>query len=112
MDATATSRHHRRPEVLFQSNYPVPPPVSSAQPHAIEARPTWRMREFPAKMRQPRPGEENAVLAAFIAWVNALGLLSHASPALKARMLMEVKLVARHIDVSGEAGAVSGYDRI
>src|SRR5689334_7676727 len=55
--------------------------------------------------------EERAVVARFVARVNALGPLSPASPALQARLLEEVKIVARHIDGSAEEGAVSGYDR-
>jgi len=56
-------------------------------------------------------GEERAVVARFVARVNALGPLSQASPALQARLLEEVKIVARRIDGSAESGAVSGYDR-
>lgn len=56
-------------------------------------------------------GEERAVVARFVARVNALGPLSQASPALQARLLEEVKTVAQHIDGSAEAGAASGYDR-
>jgi len=56
-------------------------------------------------------GEERAVVARFVARVNALGPLSQASPALQARLLAEVKTVARRIDGSAEAGAASGYDR-
>jgi hypothetical protein len=55
--------------------------------------------------------EERAVVARFVARVNALGPLSPASPALQVRLLEEVKIVARHIDGSAEEGAVSGYDR-
>jgi predicted metal-dependent enzyme (double-stranded beta helix superfamily) len=58
-----------------------------------------------------RVWEERAVVAGFVARVNALGPLSPASPALQARLLEEVKIVARHIDGSAEAGAVAGYDR-
>jgi predicted metal-dependent enzyme (double-stranded beta helix superfamily) len=54
---------------------------------------------------------ERAVVARFVARVNALGPLSPASPALQARLLEEVKVVARHIDGSREAGLASGYDR-
>jgi predicted metal-dependent enzyme (double-stranded beta helix superfamily) len=50
-------------------------------------------------------------VAAFVARVNALGPLSHASPALQARLLKEVEAVARHVDGSAEAGAESGYGR-
>ena len=52
-----------------------------------------------------------AMVARFAARVNALGPLSQASPALKIRLLEEVKTVARHIDGSAEAGSASGYDR-
>ncbi|HBY98530.1 MAG: hypothetical protein M5U01_16690 [Ardenticatenaceae bacterium] len=55
--------------------------------------------------------EESAVVARFVARVNALGPLSQASPALQARLVEEVKTVARRIDGSAEAGAASGYDR-
>jgi predicted metal-dependent enzyme (double-stranded beta helix superfamily) len=65
-------------------------------------------RAFPNK-RQVE--EERAVVARFIARVNALGPLSQASPALQARLLEEVKTVARRVDGSIEAGVASGYDR-
>jgi predicted metal-dependent enzyme (double-stranded beta helix superfamily) len=55
--------------------------------------------------------DEGAAVARFAARVNALGPLSQASPALQARLLEEVKSVARRIDGSAEAGAASGYDR-
>lgn len=55
--------------------------------------------------------EERAAVARFVATVEALGPLSPASPALQARLLEEVKIVARHVDARAEAGAVSGYDR-
>jgi predicted metal-dependent enzyme (double-stranded beta helix superfamily) len=54
---------------------------------------------------------ERAVVARFVARVNALGSLSPASPALQARLLEEVKAVAQRIDGSSEAGLASGYDR-
>ena len=56
-------------------------------------------------------GEERAVVARFVARIKALGPLSQASPALQARLLEEVKTVARRVDGSTEAGAASGYDR-
>ncbi|HET7078345.1 MAG TPA: hypothetical protein VFM49_12970 [Chloroflexia bacterium] len=55
--------------------------------------------------------KERVVVARFVARVAALGPLSPASPALQARLLEEVKFVARHIDGSAETGAVAGYDR-
>jgi predicted metal-dependent enzyme (double-stranded beta helix superfamily) len=58
-----------------------------------------------------RVWEERAVVAGFVARINALGPLSLASPALQARLLAEVQSVARHIDGSAETGAASGYDR-
>ena len=63
---------------------------------------------FPGKRQV---GEERAVVARFVARVNALRPLSQASPALQARLLEEVKTVARRIDGSAEAGVASGYDR-
>jgi predicted metal-dependent enzyme (double-stranded beta helix superfamily) len=55
--------------------------------------------------------DENAVVARFVARVNAFGPLHRASPALQARLLEEVKAVARRIDTSTEAGAASSYGR-
>lgn len=55
--------------------------------------------------------EEDVVVARFAARVNALGSLFQDSPALQARLLAEVKMVAQRIDGSAEAGALSGYDR-
>lgn len=55
--------------------------------------------------------DEGAAVARFAARVNALGPLSQASPALRARLLEEVKTVAQHVDGSTEAGSASGYDR-
>jgi predicted metal-dependent enzyme (double-stranded beta helix superfamily) len=55
--------------------------------------------------------EERAVVAGFAARVQALGPLCQPSPALQARLLAEVKIVAQRIDGSAEAGAASGYDR-
>jgi hypothetical protein len=54
---------------------------------------------------------ERTAMARFVARINALGPLSPASPALQAHLLEEVKIVARHVDGSAEAGAVAGYDR-
>jgi predicted metal-dependent enzyme (double-stranded beta helix superfamily) len=54
---------------------------------------------------------ERAVVAHFVARVNALGSLSPASLALQARLLEEVKTVARRIDGGHDAGLASGYDR-
>jgi predicted metal-dependent enzyme (double-stranded beta helix superfamily) len=55
--------------------------------------------------------KERVVVARFAARVTALGSLSAASPALQARLLEEVKIVARYVDGSAEAGAEAGYDR-
>ena len=55
--------------------------------------------------------DEGRVVARFAARVNGLGPLSQASPALQARLLEEVKTVARRVDGSTEAGSASGYDR-
>lgn len=65
-------------------------------------------RAFPD---EPQVGEERAAVARFVARVSAFGPLSQASPALQARLLEEVKIVARRIDGSAEAGSASGYDR-
>jgi len=54
---------------------------------------------------------EGAAVARFVARINALGPLSQASPALRARLLEEVKAVARHVNGSSEAGTASSYDR-
>lgn len=54
---------------------------------------------------------ERLVVAQFAAKVNALGSLSQASWAVQARILEEVKMVARRIDGSVETGKPSGYDR-
>ena len=58
-----------------------------------------------------RVWRERIAVARFAASVNAFGPLARASRAVQARLLEEVKAVARCIDVSGEAGKVSGYDR-
>jgi predicted metal-dependent enzyme (double-stranded beta helix superfamily) len=57
--------------------------------------------------------DENAVVARFVARVNALGPLSQASFLLQTRVLEEVKAVARGINTSNESGAASasGYGR-
>jgi predicted metal-dependent enzyme (double-stranded beta helix superfamily) len=55
--------------------------------------------------------DEGEVVALFTARVNALGPLSHPSPKLQARLLEEVKIVARQVDVSNETGCSSAYDR-
>jgi len=54
---------------------------------------------------------ENAAVARFAAWVDALGSLSQASLATRARLLEEVKMVARHINAGTELGMASGYGR-
>ncbi|HEX8599045.1 MAG TPA: hypothetical protein VF952_11080 [Chloroflexia bacterium] len=58
-----------------------------------------------------RPVDESIIVAQFAARVNALDHLSHASLAVQARILEEVKAVARHINASTEAGTPSGYGR-
>jgi predicted metal-dependent enzyme (double-stranded beta helix superfamily) len=55
--------------------------------------------------------EESAIVQLFAARVRELGPLSPASKALQARLLEEVKWVARRIDVSDEAGSPTGYSR-
>jgi predicted metal-dependent enzyme (double-stranded beta helix superfamily) len=55
--------------------------------------------------------KERIVVTRFAARVAALGSLTAASPALQARLLEEVKFVARYVDGSAEAGAEAGYDR-
>lgn len=54
---------------------------------------------------------EKAAVARFVATIDALGSLSPASPALQAHLLEEVRVVARHVDGTREAGLASGYDR-
>lgn len=97
--------------MLFESYNPVQHPTFSPQPHVFGAKPQELLRDFTGTRRQVQPADENTVVAAFVAWVNGLGPLAQASAALQARMLMEVKTVARHMDVSAEAGKPSGYDR-
>jgi len=55
--------------------------------------------------------DEVVVVAQFAAWVNAPGSLSPAFPALQARLLEQLKTVARRLDGSSETGTASGYDR-
>jgi predicted metal-dependent enzyme (double-stranded beta helix superfamily) len=103
-------RHVRQgsePEGQLAPELAVRRPTLSAQPDMHRATPTGQARAFADK----RQVEERAAVARFTARVNALGPLSHASSALQARLLEEVKTVARHIDGSGEAGVASGYDR-
>jgi hypothetical protein len=57
------------------------------------------------------PADEHEVIARFAARVNALGTLSPASLGLQIRLLEEVKIVARSIDVRTEAGVELGYGR-
>ena len=68
-----------------------------------------------AYMAYPIPIEllddEVLAVARFASTVDALGPLSNPSSALQARLLEEVKAVARCIDASAAAGAASGYDR-
>ncbi|MDQ5825354.1 MAG: hypothetical protein M3441_14270 [Chloroflexota bacterium] len=58
-----------------------------------------------------RPLEESIVVAQFATRLNALGHLSHASLAVQARILEEVKTVARHVNAGAEAGTPSCYGR-
>jgi len=62
-------------------------------------------------IRQGRAWQERMAVTHFVARVNAFGPLSQASKALQARLLEEVKVVARYVDVTAEAGKASGYDR-
>jgi predicted metal-dependent enzyme (double-stranded beta helix superfamily) len=55
--------------------------------------------------------EEDVVVARFTERVNALGPLSDPSPVLQSRLLEEVKVLARAVDGSKEAGSNSGYGR-
>ena len=103
--------HDRRPEVLFEHMNAVQRPTLCAQPYVFGARPPGQARDFAGKRRIEQPGDESTAVARFVAWVNALGPLSHASPALQARLLKEVETVARYVDGSAEAGAAAGYDR-
>ncbi|HEX8229851.1 MAG TPA: hypothetical protein VF826_11145 [Chloroflexia bacterium] len=58
-----------------------------------------------------RPADESIIVARFAARLDALDHLSHASLAVQARILEEVKIVARHINARAEAGTPSGYGR-
>jgi predicted metal-dependent enzyme (double-stranded beta helix superfamily) len=55
--------------------------------------------------------DEGWLVTRFAARINALGRLSPASPALKSRLLRELKTLARRLDGSRETGSVSGYHR-
>jgi len=59
----------------------------------------------------PQVWEENAVVARFVCRISLLGPLAQASREVQARVLEEVKTVARRLDVSAEAGVQSGYGR-
>jgi predicted metal-dependent enzyme (double-stranded beta helix superfamily) len=61
--------------------------------------------------RQGQAWKERMAVDLFVARVNSFGSLSQASRALQARLLEEVKRVARYIDAGAEAGKASGYDR-
>jgi len=54
---------------------------------------------------------ESAVVARFAAWVDALGPLTPASPALQRRLLEEIKAITKYVDGSAEVGSASGYQR-
>jgi predicted metal-dependent enzyme (double-stranded beta helix superfamily) len=54
---------------------------------------------------------EEVLMARFAGWVNALGPLSQDSPALRMRLLEEIKTIARFVDSSNETGSRSGYGR-
>ena len=54
---------------------------------------------------------ENTVIARFAARINAIGALSQAAPHVQQRILDEVKMVARRVDMRGEAGSADGYAR-
>src|SRR5947199_4803977 len=55
--------------------------------------------------------DESAAVALFAARIDTLGPLSDVSFAIRARILQEVKLVARRIIGSAERGVASGYGR-
>jgi len=98
--------------MLLEIKNTVRRPTFSARPIMFRAAPTWPALTFPG-LRQV--WDESAVVARFVARVNALGPLSQGSPALQARLLEEVKTVARYVDGSAEAGVAdersAGYDR-
>jgi predicted metal-dependent enzyme (double-stranded beta helix superfamily) len=98
--------------MLLQNETVVQCPKMSALLRMYRAIPTGQARTFP---RQRQMWDEAAVVARFVARVNALGPLSPASPSLQARLLEEVKTVARYIDGSAETGVAdkrsAGYDR-
>src|SRR5436309_368532 len=62
-------------------------------------------------IKQGQVCKERIAVARFVARVNGFGPLSQASRALQARLLEEVKTVARYVDTSAEAGKASTYDR-
>jgi predicted metal-dependent enzyme (double-stranded beta helix superfamily) len=66
---------------------------------------------YPLQVASMQIDDESAVVARFAARVNALGQLSEASPALRARILEEIKIVAQRMDGSAERGVASGYGR-
>ncbi len=61
--------------------------------------------------RQAQMWQERMAVDLFVARVSSFGPLSQASRALQARLLEEVKRVARYFDAGAEAGKASGYDR-
>jgi len=66
---------------------------------------------LPLQVARVQIDEESAAVARFAARVDALGPLSQASLASRARILEEVKVVARRIDGGAEMGVASGYGR-
>ena len=66
---------------------------------------------LPLQVAPVQLDEESAAVARFAARVDALGPLSQATLAVRARILEEVKIVARHINGSAEPGVPSGYGR-
>jgi hypothetical protein len=103
--------HDRRKEVLFENTNAVRRPGSSAEFHSFDAGLPRNARGFPIKGRLAQPGNESSAVASFASWVNALGPLSQASPALRASVLKEVAALARRIDTSAETGVAFGYGR-
>ncbi|HZW02502.1 MAG TPA: hypothetical protein VFF68_01145 [Anaerolineaceae bacterium] len=55
--------------------------------------------------------DAGAALEHFAAWVDTLGPPEYAGPALRARVLLELKTVAEQLDASGLEGQPGGYDR-
>jgi predicted metal-dependent enzyme (double-stranded beta helix superfamily) len=72
---------------------------------------TTRIVGLPAPAVPTHLDDERAAVERFADRVAALGPLSQASPDLQARLLEEVKIVARHVNGRAEAGVATGYGR-